>query len=1218
MSESFPSVDPASRAQDELIEAYSSALDILIELARRDINEFVQYVMRDEGTNEPIIQAKTHRRMHSACRRHNRLILWSHVEAGKGVDVRTPILTSAGWSTIGDLTTGSIVYDQHGQPCTVTGKSQVHHIQCYKVKFTDGEELTFDHEHRWVAATADQRAKGTWLGKDGKPKIITTQQMYDRRSSRDRWAIPVAKPLELPAQHLLVDPYTLGVWLGDGAASNAQICCGDEHVLKEVSTREGIGKQTWNGQGAWVTTFAPHIPGTPRNTCGRARLRKLGVLENKHIPDVYLRGSIQQRRDLLAGLLDTDGYVDSKGWVEFTQRRRHIVDDVVKLCWGLGIKCNQPSPKIVNGETYWRINFRPHVPVFKLPRKRDAQRLGSLTEQDRKRAQWRTIESITPCPSIPTQCLTVDSPDHTFCSGHTQVVTHNTFQIAVARTLFILGCDPTARVAIISDTHEQAAKIVRMIAKIIENSPEYKEVFPAVVRGEPWTAHHLHLKRNDGGFMKDPNVIAVGMFGNLSGARLTHMIWDDILDIENTSTAAQRDKVYNWLKSSECMGRLLKNAPIWAIGNAYHPDDALHRLSKEPNWRFMRLPVLDDHGNSTWPERWDQKRIEEKRTDVGPLEFARQMLCRARDDSESRFSRADLDACCARGLGLPFVSEASELCGTPWPLPPGALKAMPELPGGQVSNSVVGFDLDRPDITIRKESAVGQVLERRNILVTESAKALTRQGIQTRKATQIEGLSLSTSGGPRAHSRRARRASKPRARGESLADRTADLFPDSAIQAHKQESLRPGELSNSGGDDVPEWLRNRQRQELDRGGDGGRRGRKGGEDSFVYARVGKSRGQPPPNDRPSSQLPAHNAHKSSPNKHKSTSPSAHKSTAPQQATQPTQAHSPSAAHTNTYENEAAGILLSKKPDSDTPPSENGERLGSENFPENFQELPLDNNTTEPTPQHAVRASNSSDGGVEDPDVNSTEPVLQVPGAPEGLIFTSDSLGWLEEWLADPGTPHRNSDGWPVHPRTVSGLKRLGIEFETGVDLAVQKHSAADFTVVYTIAVYPPHGPHGHRLRRPVEILRGRWYAMDIADRIASAHFRFGSEVTLENVAAQDYIRQILLDKYPDANDWLRGYTTGKQKADSEFGIEKLAAEFNREQWCFPVPSNWHPDSEKADDIVLPEILQNFNEILYYDPREHTGDLLMAQWLAKEGSRLREKRDRRAGVGIRLI
>lgn len=636
----------------------------LVASARDNFNGFVRFVLRDEETGKRIKQAWLHQKWNDLRMKHQRLVLLSHVEAGKGCVTTAPILTSHGWTTIGGLGVGDTVYGSDGNPCTVTAKSPIHRIQCYKVLFTDGEELTFDHEHRWVAATSGQRAKGTWLDKDGNPKIVTTQDIFDRKLSRDRWAVPVAKPLDLPAQDLPIDPYVLGAWLGDGEADRAGFTCGDMFIHEEIARREGLSEPKWNGKGAWVSTIAPHTAGEDLAQCATRRLRGLGVLGDKHVPSIYLRGSIQQRTDLLMGLLDTDGSCDHKGRVEFTQKREHMAQSVRELCWSLGIKCGALKPKVVNGETYWRVHFRPHVPVFKLPRKRQDQKLHSLTDKDRARAAWRTIESVTPCATVETQCLTVDSPDHTFCSGRTHIVSHNTQQLSVALALFTLGRNPRTRIAIISNTQDQSKKIVATIKGYIEKSQALNAVFPDLVPGDKWAEAVITVKRE--GSIKEPSIQAFGATGKITGARIDLVIVDDIHGEDNVSTKDQRDKIHRWFYSTP-MSRLTRKAQVIIVGNAWHPDDMLHRLEHE-GWPTYRFPVIvtdelaakfpKDNlvvGEPTWRERWPQGRIDELRTGtpeqppIPPIEFARAYMCVARDDHDARFKQAWMDRAKARG-----------------------------------------------------------------------------------------------------------------------------------------------------------------------------------------------------------------------------------------------------------------------------------------------------------------------------------------------------------------------------------------------------------------------------------------------------------------------------------------------------------------------------------------------------------------------------------------
>lgn len=222
-------------------------------------------------------------------------------------------------------------------------------------------------------------------------------------------------------------------------------------------------------------------------------------------------------------------------------------------------------------------------------------------------------------------------------------------QISIGRTLWLLGREPNARIAVVSNTHEQAGKLVRTIAKYIENSSELRRVFPKLLKADPWTGHQLYIQRPT--TAKDPSVQATGIHGNITGARLDYLILDDVLDYENTRTPALRDDLWNWYHAT-LSGRLTAKARVLVVGTAYHPDDFLHRISRTPGWAAFRYPALHDDGiTPRWPDRWPPARLQKKREELGPLEFARQMLCVARDDSESRFKKEWIDRCLERGRG---------------------------------------------------------------------------------------------------------------------------------------------------------------------------------------------------------------------------------------------------------------------------------------------------------------------------------------------------------------------------------------------------------------------------------------------------------------------------------------------------------------------------------------------------------------------------------------
>lgn len=236
-------------------------------------------------------------------------------------------------------------------------------------------------------------------------------------------------------------------------------------------------------------------------------------------------------------------------------------------------------------------------------------------------------------------------------------------QLTVGRTLWVLGNHPNARICIVSNTHEQSGKLVRTISKYIENSSELKRVFPKLARDpkSPWTGHQLFIQRST--TAKDPSVTATGVHGNVLGSRYDYLILDDVLDYENTRTQALRDDLWNWYHAT-LSGRLTTNARVIVVGTAYHPDDFLHKLARSAGWKAFRFPALFDDGSPRWPDRWPPHRLQKKREELGPLEFARQMMCVARDDAESRFKKEWIDRCIRRGAGK-FLCRALAV------LPPG-------------------------------------------------------------------------------------------------------------------------------------------------------------------------------------------------------------------------------------------------------------------------------------------------------------------------------------------------------------------------------------------------------------------------------------------------------------------------------------------------------------------------------------------------------------------
>lgn len=234
-----------------------------------------------------------------------------------------------------------------------------------------------------------------------------------------------------------------------------------------------------------------------------------------------------------------------------------------------------------------------------------------------------------------------------------------TQQVGIARVLWELGRNPNMSVCILSNTHRMAVRTTMTLAQYIERSDALHAVYPHLKPGRKWTDDTLHVQRTV--LRNDPSIQAKGVHGDILGSRIDLLVIDDILDWENCRNERQREDLKSWVKST-VMGRLMPDARVVVIGNAYHPEDLLHEFATTPGFTAVRYPVVDDAtGEPRWPERWPAARIERKRTELGPLEFARQMLCKPFDERTNRCQQAWIDQCLKRGEGKEFAYALDRL-----------------------------------------------------------------------------------------------------------------------------------------------------------------------------------------------------------------------------------------------------------------------------------------------------------------------------------------------------------------------------------------------------------------------------------------------------------------------------------------------------------------------------------------------------------------------------
>ncbi len=397
-----------------------------------------------------------------------KVVVMSCSQIGKALDINTPIATPDGWKTMAELQPGDRVFDEQGKQCRIMWKSAImENHDCYEITFSDGNTIIADAGHKWYVEPYN-----------AKPCVKITREIAEnyKCGKRNVYAIPVAGALETPDRELLIHPYLLGVWLGDGNSYSAQITTHEQDIeiagyIKKyghnVVIRDKykdkpikniqidplvIGPICRRGHDTRITGLTKrgycaecHRQITLHNQKGypvdpvinapvtlRSKLAKLNLLGNKHIPRPYLRASFEQRLNLLQGLMDSDGTINKNGRCEITLKSKILIDNVSELLHSLGIKHTVKSKTAVctNSPTkasmqVWRISFLVYKdkPVFKLQRhiERQKSREGCRTTETER----RRIINVQQVASRPVCCIAVDSPNHLYLAGKAMIPTHN-------------------------------------------------------------------------------------------------------------------------------------------------------------------------------------------------------------------------------------------------------------------------------------------------------------------------------------------------------------------------------------------------------------------------------------------------------------------------------------------------------------------------------------------------------------------------------------------------------------------------------------------------------------------------------------------------------------------------------------------------------------------------------------------------------------------------
>lgn len=368
------------------------------------------------------------------------------VGGGKLTALETPVLTPNGYVPIKNIHPGDKVVDIDGKIVEVMWESEIKQSpKSYKLIFDTGTEVVADAEHQWYVRdrknrekqsrrtkkyrekrkkTRKRRGKGEkreyTYKEPPKPVVLTTEEMFNNKHIKagknpnsPNYTIDVNKAIEFEEKDLPLDPYVLGCWLGDGSSNGGGFTNPDSEIIDRISKLYDIYEINTSRGYDW------YIKGLVTD------LRKLNLVNNKHIPHDYLFGSYEQRLALIQGLMDTDGCIGKNGKSEFSSCIKELTVGLKFLLNSIGIKTSKVYTNVaklygVRKQDRHRLNFRTKLPVFTVKRK-----LDRLPEKIRKTQNYHYIQDIEKVDSVPMKCIGVDSKTHTFLVTDSLIATHN-------------------------------------------------------------------------------------------------------------------------------------------------------------------------------------------------------------------------------------------------------------------------------------------------------------------------------------------------------------------------------------------------------------------------------------------------------------------------------------------------------------------------------------------------------------------------------------------------------------------------------------------------------------------------------------------------------------------------------------------------------------------------------------------------------------------------
>jgi len=402
----------------------------------------------DPATGSPVkldYQLQRTAKAFTAMRTHGGFVDASGPGTGKAAPLDSLLLTPDGWKRMGDVKVGDAIISVDGTPTEVTGVYPRGIRDIYRITMSDGATAETCDEHLWFTETVGNRK----VGKEGsvKPLLEIMKSVRTKQDQRLNHKIPIVSPVQFTDKPVPIDPYLMGLLLGDGCLvshSSVSITTADKEIADAaaISCPPGMQLKRASSEASLAYYFTKIIKNSHTPNPLVSSLRAFGLIgkrsRDKFIPDDYLFNSPTKRLAVLQGLMDTDGTISANGYcVSYCSVSKSLVDGVIFLVRSLGgiathttkIPKYQHNGQRLYGQLCYIVNIAmpPSIVPFRLQRK-----VARVVPKS-KYPPTRYITNVEFVAKKQCQCITIDHPSRLYVMDDF-IVTHNSrVQLAAAK-----------------------------------------------------------------------------------------------------------------------------------------------------------------------------------------------------------------------------------------------------------------------------------------------------------------------------------------------------------------------------------------------------------------------------------------------------------------------------------------------------------------------------------------------------------------------------------------------------------------------------------------------------------------------------------------------------------------------------------------------------------------------------------------------------------------